>query len=205
MAGLKGTGAGDKKRLAFLAVLGIVVVYLAFTTLFGGPSAAPPPPAPVATLSPAATAPKATDGTRAATPENASLDPTLHPEWMARTEDYVYKGSGRNIFSRDSAPPPAAKIEKVTAPVRPSMDAQQQMAAAGPPPIELRFFGYSTRENGKLHAFLIHNDDVFIASVGDVVSHRYKVVGIAPTSVQIEDLPLHDTQTLRLAQGGAQN
>jgi hypothetical protein len=41
---------------------------------------------------------------------------------------------------------------------------------------------------------------VFIASEGDVVDHRYKVVAISPFSMQVEDIPYHNTQTLPLVQ-----
>jgi len=69
-----------------------------------------------------------------------------------------------------------------------------------PPPIDLKFFGYEARKDGTRRAFLLHGDDVFIASVGDVVDHRYRVLNIAPFSVQIEDLPYRNAQPIPLAQ-----
>ncbi len=76
------------------------------------------------------------------------------------------------------------------------------MVAQGPPPppIDLKFFGYEAHTGGQRKVFLLHGDDVFIASVGDVVDHRYKVVQIAPFSIQIEDIPFNNTQTLPLIQ-----
>ncbi len=197
MAQLTGTGTGDKRKLALAVVLGIVVLALAVHTIFGGPAATPLPPAlPVRSAS--VTAVPATSNTRGVA--GASIDPSLHPELMAENENYQYTGSGRNIFSQTSAPPPRSiAIEKVTAPVRPS---QQSIAAntgpPPPPPIDLKFFGFAARKNGSRRAFLTHGDDVFVASEGDVVSHRYRVVRIAATSIDIEDLGYHNTQTLPL-------
>ena len=69
-----------------------------------------------------------------------------------------------------------------------------------PPPIDLKFFGYEGQPAGTKRAFLLHGDDVFIASEGDVVDHHYRVVKIAPMSVQVEDIPYKNTQTLPLIQ-----
>ncbi len=210
MATLKGAGTDDKKKVAIAAALGVVVLVLAVHTIFGGPAQVPPPPAVSVRPASIAEAPTTRVGTtRSADGASSSptgtttglTDPALHPELMAENENYVYSGSGRNIFSATgSAPAAAVAIERVKAPVRPS---QQIAVSTGPPPppaIDLHFFGYSARKNGARKAFLSHGDDVFIASEGDVVSHRYRVVHIAPTSIEVEDLPYHNTQTLPLVQ-----
>ena len=212
MAAIK-VGTEDRKKVAIAAALGLVVLLLAVRTIFGGPDTPPPAvavhpapasamPAPARTTSSEGSAGSPSAAEFHPATSDAQLDPALHPELMAENEAFVYVGTGRNIFSLHSAPPAAAPvhIERVKAPIRPSDVAQ---APAGPPPppnIDLRFFGYSARRDGSRKAFLLHGDDVFIAAVGDVVSHRYRVVQIAPTSIQVEDLPFHNTQTLPLVQ-----
>jgi hypothetical protein len=204
MAQLKGAGTEDRKKVAIAAALGLVVLVLAIRTLIGGPSV-PPPPAPVATVTPAATPARTTTNTStSATPKapSGTLDPTLHPELMAENESLVYSGSGRNIFSANSiAPVQMAKIEAPKGPIRPVAVVPSGPPPPPPPPaIDLRFFGYSARKDGARKAFLLHGDDVFVAAEGDVVSHRYKVVKIQPLSVSIEDIPYHNTQSLPLVQ-----
>jgi hypothetical protein len=206
-------GTDDRKKVAIAASLGLVALLLAAHTIFGGPDTpTPPAPQPVpVSATPDSAAPSrsalstglsaASPGaaTRSGAPGTSTLDPTLHPELMAENEAFVYRGNGRNIFSMNSAPAPMpASIERVKAPIRPLQVAQ---APAGPPPpptIDLKFFGYEAKHNGTRSAFLLHGDDVFIAQEGDVVSHRYRVVKIANTSVTVEDLPYHNTQSLPL-------
>ena len=69
-----------------------------------------------------------------------------------------------------------------------------------PPPINLGFYGYAAEKTGQKQVFLLHGDDIFIASEGDVVDRRYRVVKIGAASVQVEDIPYHNTQTLPLRQ-----
>ena len=202
MAKLKGTGAEDKKKVAIAAALGLVVVVLAVRTLIGGPSIPPPPPPVVSRPAPAPARTTAATTASTAKVPSGDLDPTLHPELMAENESLVYSGTGRNIFSATSvAPLQEVKIEKPKGPIRPLPVVAQGPPPPPPPPaIDLRFFGFSARKDGTRKAFLLHGDDVFVASEGEVVSHRYKVVKILPTSVSVEDIPYHNTQSLPLVQ-----
>jgi hypothetical protein len=127
----------------------------------------------------------------------AALDPTLHPEVMRQAESLEYTGSGRNIFSQFSAPP---AIPKPIAPIRQAHVDTGPPPPPPPPPINLGFYGYAAETTGQKQVFLLHGDDIFIASEGDVVDRRYRVVKIGTASVQVEDIPYHNTQTLPLRQ-----
>ena len=205
-------GAESKPKLYAAIGLGVVVLLIASIQIpkfFGGSTTATvaPPAVPVATRPTTAPA-EAPAGTSAPganaypheaiqLPSASALDPTLHPELMAQAEDTTYSGNGRNIFSPNSAAPVA--IPKVTAPIRPSAPVVPQ----GPPPppaIDLKFYGYSSTQGGSRQIFLLHGDDIFLAHEGDVVDRRYRVVAIRPFSVEIEDIPYHNTQSLPLSQ-----
>jgi hypothetical protein len=129
---------------------------------------------------------------------SAQLDPTLKMGPMLVTEKLVYSGSGRNIFSTDSVP---VDIPKPIASARPKPVAPVYTPPPGPPPpppIDLKFFGTATSANGKRQAFLLHGQDVFLASEGDIVQRRYRVVGVLANSILVEDMPNNYRQTLPL-------
>jgi hypothetical protein len=131
---------------------------------------------------------------------SAQLDPTLRMEAMLVTESLVYSGSGRNIFSADSAPidipKPIMPVRKVKAP--PPGPPPPPPGPPPPPPIDLKFFGTATAADGTRRAFLLHGEDVFLASNGDIVQRRYKVKTISANSVEVEDMANSNTQTLPL-------
>lgn len=197
-------GAEDKKKLATLAVVGVLglgsIVYI-YTSLSGTDTPAPAA-APVVTTKPAAPAAKpakASSGVAANVgTTSAELDPTLKMNPMLVTESLVYSGTGRNIFSAASMP----VIPKPIAPVRPKTPAPPvdtpPPGPPPPPPIDLKFFGTATSANGKRQAFLLKGDDVFLASDGDVVSRRYKVITVSANSILVEDLVTNNRQTLPL-------
>ncbi len=168
----------------------------------------PAPAAPAAVAAPptsrsAATSPVAAGGSggeaRKLGTTSAQLDPTLRMQPMLVTESLVYSGSGRNIFSANSVP---VALPKLIAPVRTKGPAAgSPTVPAGPPPpppIELKFFGTVTSEDGTRRAFLLHGDDVFLASNGDVVQRRYKIVSVLASSIVVDDLSHDNTQTLPL-------
>jgi hypothetical protein len=130
---------------------------------------------------------------------SALLDPTLKMGPMLVTEALVYSGSGRNIFSATSVQAPMP-IPKAIAPARPTQRAMPvlPMGPPPPPPIDLKFFGTATSANGHRRAFLLHGEDVFLASDGDVVQRRYRVMSITANSIVIEDMTNNNRQTLPL-------
>jgi hypothetical protein len=198
-------GTEDKTKLAVLGVVGVlgiaaaVYIYTSLVTPDAPPAAAPAmvtgPAAPVPKKPGAATPPAAKSlGTT-----SAQLDPTLKMGPMLVTESLVYSGSGRNIFSAASAP---IAIPKPIASVRPKgpvvpVDTPPP-GPPPPPPIDLKFFGTATSADGHRQAFLLKGEDVFLASDGDIVQRRYKIVTISANSVLVEDLANNNQQTLPL-------
>jgi hypothetical protein len=205
---------GTESKPKFFAALGLILVVLFLAvrlilSYFGGSTPAPPPAARVASAPrpapPTASAAAAGSSTAAAYPHQAveiasssALDPALHPEVMAQAERTTYSGNGRNIFSPDSAAPPPT-IPKPIAQIRPSEPAAP-VGPPPPPPVDLKFYGYSAPHDGQRQIFLLHGDDIFLAREGDVVDRRYRVVSIKPLSVEIEDIPYHNTQSVPLSQ-----
>lgn len=202
-------GAENKKRVIQASVVGVLLLFAVvrfFLFFFGSSSPAPAPApapqpqaaAPVSVPAPAARVAPAS-GRPATQVAALNLDPTLHTEWLRLAEGLTYTGRGRNIFSREAAP---VVIEKPKAPVRPVNVVQVPQGPPPPPPpppINIRFFGIESHKSGARRAFLLQGENVFIASEGDVVDRRYKVVKINPFSVEIEDLPYSHTQTISLS------
>jgi hypothetical protein len=203
-------GTEDKKKVYMATGLGLVMLILLVRFLwqtFGPSPAAPAAPPPVVTVARPAPASGETPQENTTAPAYvhpaekvgglASLDPTLHPEIMRQAESLEYTGHGRNIFSQFSAPP---AIPQPIASIRQAHVDTGPPPPPPPPPINLGFYGYAAERTGQKQVFLLQGDDIFIASEGDVVDRRYRVVKIGAVSVQVEDIPYHNTQTLPLRQ-----
>jgi hypothetical protein len=52
----------------------------------------------------------------------------------------------------------------------------------------LRFFGFANKVGGTKRIFLLKDNDIFIASEGDSIDRRYKILRITPMSAEIEDV-----------------
>ena len=217
--------AKDKKTLIVSSIFGallLIFIVYAYSSFFGGSSG--PAPAPTPVREPDAT--RASSPVRSANSSggvrsgqgtgqgaapgiaatkmastSSSLDPTLDESAMLRTENLVYSGSGRNIFSATYTSP--VVIPKNVPKARPG-DAKAVVPTGPPPPppppppIDLKYFGTAIRANGLRQAFLLNGEDVYLAAPGDIVARKYKIVSIGPNSIQIEDLQNADTQTLPL-------
>ena len=194
----------ENKRKVFLAIGLFVVLIGVVVWFFSGTQ--PPPPAPAQTSSAQTEGPNGTaapgkaptSGAEAQKLSNAGIDPSLHFDKLAQSEDVRYEGTGRNIFSSDSAPdiiPTPLKGARNT-PIVPAV----APGPPRPPDIDLKYFGYEQGKDKSLRAFFVHGDDIFIARTGEIVDHRYKVGLIQPLNVEVTDLSYNNTQSLRLSQ-----
>jgi hypothetical protein len=194
--------SAKKSQVYTLIALGVVFVCVAgyqIKNTFGGSSA---PPVAVTTPRLASIPPQSAKdnvtGQEAQKLSNAGMDPALHLAKLALSEELEYEGTGRNIFSAQSAPP------VIESPVKSARDVQLVAAAAAqptpviprPPAIELKYFGYTQNKDKSVQAFFVHGEDVFVARSGEIVDHRYKVGSIMPTSVQVTDMGYNNTQSL---------
>jgi hypothetical protein len=189
-------GAENKIKQRIALVLGIVAILMVGRTVISLVSGGGTPEA----AAPVAAAPVKGSADPAAA---ESLDPRLHLDLLASSEAVKYEGEGKNIFR-------AAELEIPPVKVSPLLRKQPEDAQAAapkvyvppsPPPINLKFFGFSNTKGEKPKAFLSQGDDVWIAHEGDVVNRQYKIVHISPNAVEVEDLLNNNHQSIRLTQG----
>jgi hypothetical protein len=142
-------------------------------------------------------------------PDPLTVDPTLRLDLLAKMQNVNLQGGERSLF--DFAQPPAPKLPEPKIPVKPLPARAADLAKAAvpaisappakpkAPPIPLKFYGFvSSAPGGPKRAFFLDGDDILVASEGDLVKKRYKVVRIGVNSVVMEDTQFKDQQTLGL-------
>lgn len=124
-------------------------------------------------------------------------DPHLRLDLLANSEEVRYQGDGRDIFSEHV-------VEDIPKPVAPGLLAAQKPEEEftppppppPPPPIDLRFWGWASREGEGRAVFLAQGDSGFVAHEGDIVARRYKVLKIGSSSIEIQDLLSNNRQSI---------
>jgi hypothetical protein len=197
-------GTENKRQVILVIVLFAFIFayggWLFYQKLSGPPTKVNYAPAqtPARNIPTAANAPQA-EGIEAQKLSNTDIDPSLHFDKLAQGEGVEYTGTGRNIFSAESAPAP------IPVPLKSARNGPAPNAPAvapappKPPDIDLKYFGYSEDNDKVLKAFFVHGDDIFMAKAGEIVDHRYKVGAIRPLSADVTDLAYNNTQTLTLS------
>ena len=194
-------GAENRKQVIALAVLGLFALVLVGRIVFGVGEPTPTVLAPNALdASPNATrpAPRIRPRSKRFAEAPHSIDPSLRYDWLKASEDTKYGGNGRNIFMAQAEIPQPLKNAALD---------QQKAAQQGPPPppppppITLKFYGFASKPGEPKRVFLSQGEDLFIASEGEIVDRRYKVLHISPMSVEIEDVLNNNRQSLPLTQG----
>jgi hypothetical protein len=181
-------GLENRKKMIWLAVLGplaLLVFAYEIIPMFMDP-------APTSSSSAQAAAPIAAPRTPARTAGKGkrvygeNLDPTLKLDLLASSEQTIYEGNGRNIFVSHAEDIPQPKAPAIT-----DAAAEQPYTPPPPPPpppIPLKFFGFASKPGEPKRVFLQQNEDIFVAGEGEIVNRRYKVIRIAPSSVEIQDM-----------------
>jgi hypothetical protein len=142
----------------------------------------------------------------------SKVDPTLHLDLLAKVQQVEIDPVQRNLFQFGAAPPPVSlppiqnvgkiPIGKHPAPP-PPVTPQQPVIALKPvaPPIPFKYYGYSNgRDSSRKRAFFLDGEDIIIASEGELIKKRYKLVKIGVNSVTMEDTQFSSQQTLPLAE-----
>jgi hypothetical protein len=139
-----------------------------------------------------------------------TVDPTLRLDLLAKLESIKAEGGDRSLFDFAQAPaaekpkgPPEPKIiPKPYGPQPPPPEtAKVEPPKPPPPPIPLKFYGFISplRSNTK-RAFFLDGEDIFVASEGELIKKRYKVVRIGVNSVVMEDVEHNNQQTIPLTE-----
>jgi hypothetical protein len=126
-----------------------------------------------------------------------SPDPRLRLDLLRASEGVEYKPQGGNIFEA------GAEIPQPVAPGTTDHAGGTNNAAdrqpAGPPPIDLRFYGFASAPGQPKKVFLAQGDNIYIGGEGDIIGRRYRILHIGPNSVEVEDILHNNRQTLPLA------
>lgn len=225
---LSGLGA-EPKKVAALGVLGFIAIGAYFFNRT--PSGESPAPArPVNSNAPQTSVPATVtrrpnrvgrNGQSAALQEfrpslkpkkaeeinRAEIDPTLRMDLLEKVQSVGIEGGTRSLFESSSAPAQMAKLVKEPPKVIPAKRVVGPMPAVKipeppPPPIPLKFYGFvNPRKAGAKRAFFLDGEDIIVATEGQLIKNRYKIVRIGVNSAVVEDTQMkNNQQTLPLVE-----
>ena len=144
--------------------------------------------------------------------DRASIDPTLRLDRLEKLRAVGFSGGMRSLFESGQGqtavvaikePPKIIMRRPFIGPQAPAMEvAAVKPAEPPPPPIALKFYGFiSPRTSGAKRAFFLDGDDIIVATEGQLVKSRYRIVRIGVNSAVVEDTQFkNNQQTLPLVE-----
>jgi len=114
-------------------------------------------------------------------------NPKLRTEEIDHARRGEYKNvGGRNIFSRETPPPPSKPAKPVPAKAVPVVPLPP------PPPVvaalPAKFFGFGTVPNGTVRlAFFSNGEEVYVVPEGELLQNRFRILKIGNTTLDYED------------------
>ena len=148
-----------------------------------------------------------------------TVDPTLRTDLLAKVREVEFGGVKRNIFRFGERKPKKAEgptAEELAEAAKRTKEAASKPASEPPnsnskpqvktpkaPPIQWKYYGFAnSSKDTRKRAFLLGDEEeVFIATEGDIFEKRYRIVRIGVNSIVIEDMRFKDEQTLPLQEG----
>ena len=131
-------------------------------------------------------------------------NPQIRWQKLETSRKTEYKSSGRNPFSKASAPPPV-NPNGPRAPKSDSYRKQGPELEPPPPPLQpppgLKFFGYGTVPNGSSRrAFFTEGEEVIIVAEGETLQGRYRILKINNTNLEFEEISSGRRATMPLVE-----
>jgi hypothetical protein len=134
------------------------------------------------------------------------VDPTLRLDLLARLQSAKFEGNMRSLFEFSQAAPLAIKEPKAIHPrplafigPHPLPPPQGPPPPPPPPPIPLKFYGFVNPARPDIKsAFFLDGEDIVVASEGQTIRGRYRIVRIGVNSAVVEDIQYKNQQPLPL-------
>jgi hypothetical protein len=156
----------ERTKIVILAVLGVVLAAAVFYSVKS--------PATVEV------APEAAETYQPIGVEN----PALHLDRIERLRKLEYHPTGRDIFTAELPPPPKPRTSNFVPPTQP-------MPPPPEPPLTVPFKYYGFSDDAatkKRRGFFTNGEDIFIATEGETVQGKFRIVTIGNTWAEVEEV-----------------
>lgn len=215
---------GDRKRIAILGGLVLVGVYVLWSNFSSSSGTSEPAVRTVSTpvQQPAMPADvervkdrragrsRPTDWTPGVSGkplDPLQVDPTLRLDLLAKLQQVDVNGAQRNLFQFGEAAPapvdskPLPKVAGIHMGKGPGGPVPGGPAGAPPkpsaPPITLKYYGYTNpRSSPRKKAFFLDGDEIIVATEGDLMKKRYRLVRIGVNSATVEDTQFNNNEQI---------